>query len=246
MATALSKVKAAVLAMLTRKASDLVFTDGTYTIDMLLQSINTAKDFTQRAIDLEYAKKFVQVSNVSLTNGGSLDDAKLFGTATDVTVKSVTKAYLSINGSTTAFRPISLMSRETYNRRLMQQFDNAVTDQEARTVPTSNIGPAAIVQVGRTFYVQPASVDVVGTNPFTAYFDAIQWVDDFVDDTEESFLFTYCFDYIVLQTLVALQLYLKEDQRVAIDDSVMKTAWNNVIMWNATIIGNKVDDNSLD
>jgi hypothetical protein len=67
-----------------------------------------------------------------------------------------------------------------------------------------------------------------------------------VDGTQTNFLLDFAFDFMTFRTIYELNFFLKEDQRVALSDKLLTDAWNNVIRWNATIIGNSVDDATLD
>lgn len=64
--------------------------------------------------------------------------------------------------------------------------------------------------------------------------------------TETNFLLDYCFDFMLFRTIFELNFFLKEDQRVPISAELLASIWENVIKWNATVVGNVVVDNSLD
>lgn len=245
MPTTLVDLKDAVAAFLGRNKTDFVVSSK----DNLLRAINNAKDFTQRAIKLEYARVFAQVSNVDITNGGNLDNAVLYGTATPVGVRSVERVWLAGTNSTTQF-PIAIMSRDEYSRRLQRRMEDIITTTriEQLSLP-SEITPTTptFVQVGRTFFIFPASTQVLGGQTITVYMDIVQWLADFANDADQSFLLTYAFDYLMLRTIRELSTtYMKEDFRDKFNEKDMEKAWNNVVQWNATIIGNITDDVTLD
>jgi len=63
---------------------------------------------------------------------------------------------------------------------------------------------------------------------------------------QPNFLLTNVFDFLLFRSIYELNFFLKEDQRVPISAKVLDEIWNNVLQWNATIVGNSTDDASLD
>jgi hypothetical protein len=55
---------------------------------------------------------------------------------------------------------------------------------------------------------------------------------------QSNFLLQYCFDYLILQSIVELNLFLKEDQRIPISAKLLSSTWDNVLAWNSAIYGN--------
>lgn len=63
---------------------------------------------------------------------------------------------------------------------------------------------------------------------------------------QTNFLLEYCFDFMLFRTIFELNFFLKEDQRVPISGELLASIWDNVMKWNATIVGNVVNDTNLD
>lgn len=63
--------------------------------------------------------------------------------------------------------------------------------------------------------------------------------------TQEDFFLVDCLDWMLYQTVKELNLFLKEDQRVAISDAMMKEAWESVKAWNSSLVPT-TDDLDLD
>jgi len=62
--------------------------------DVLLQACNNARLYAERQIDFELSRVSIAIPNVSLANGGSLDDAVLFSDlSTPVSVKKIKKMF---------------------------------------------------------------------------------------------------------------------------------------------------------
>src|SRR5204863_1721606 len=80
--------------------------------DVLLQACNNARLYAERSVDFELSRISVEIPNVSLTDGASLDDAVLYSDhTTPVSVKKIKKAFIAFFGNTNTF-PISFYSRD--------------------------------------------------------------------------------------------------------------------------------------
>jgi hypothetical protein len=227
-------LRKAVAAYMNREASAFIV-DGA---DNLNRAINNAKNFCQRSIDFEYARAFATVANVSLTTGGSLDNAVLYGTATAVVVKSIEQPYFALTAG--GEFPVSMISRADWAKRQQRRFAN-VESLRSGEVPTSANHTIGIVQYGKTIYVVPADTAFFGASTTNVHMDIIQWIPDFSDVAGTSFLLDHCFDFLQFRSIYELNFFLKEDQRVPVSKSALDEVWNNVVQWNATIVGNSTD-----
>lgn len=196
-------------------------TDFTYftTEDMLLRAANNAKDFAQRQVDFEYSTVLAQIS-VGAT-GASMDSATLAGTATGVTLKCIRKSFLT---SSTNELPLQMLSRDAYVNKLAR-FGGPPSDE------------TYIVQIGRTVYLLPAP-----TTATLVYVDGIQWLSDFSADGDTNFLLTFCFDYLLFRSILELNFFLKEDQRIPVSAKLLEDTWTSVKAWNASVVYNGLDD----
>src|SRR2546421_12229410 len=78
--------------------------------DVLLQACNNARLYAERMVDFELSRVSVEVPNVSLTDGGSLDNAVLHTDhSTPVNVKKIKKAFTTFVGNVNTF-PIAFYS----------------------------------------------------------------------------------------------------------------------------------------
>lgn len=146
--------------------------------DMLLRSVNNAKDFCQRATDFEMARVFAQLDSISLQNGGNIDNSVLFGTATPVILKQIDKIFLQSPGGVQF--PIEFISRSSYVERLKRRFDHVTRLDDGDINQASSTFPLSMVQYGRIVYLVPSNSKVIGgASSFTAYFDGLQWLSDF-------------------------------------------------------------------
>lgn len=282
-------------------------------VDLLLQAVNNAKNFAQRALDFELARKFGQINGVSLRDGALIDEILEFGTGNTFIPKSLKRAFLDDGGG--GQFPIGFMSRDAYVARYKREVTNFLEVQPPSTTVTPSSMMPTVVQVGNRIFLTPLAKNAPPTA--TLYFDAIQWLEDFTftpigrvvtsvgafllidtqgnfiangvrigdlvvngvsgataqvtavnasttltlnadimqagqsyqiyvtNQTQTNFLMDFCFDFLQFYSIHELNFYLKEDERVKISDDKLDKAWNNVIRWNETIIGNTVDDNDL-
>jgi hypothetical protein len=69
------------------------------------------------------------------------------------------------------------------------------------------------------------------------HLDVIQWMPEYVETTIESdFFLESCHDWMFYQTLIHLNYFLKEDERIPISDAMMKQAWEAVVNWDTDFI----------
>lgn len=230
-------LKNAIASYLTRNLADFVAVGSR---DILLQAINNAKNYAQRAADFEYARVYTKVLNVVPADGGNLDNAVLYSSGTAVKLKSAEHGFVALTSG--GEYPVAIISRASYNDRLKRLYANVTSSQDAESMqPSINPTDQFYVFSGRTFYLYPKP-----SANYTAYFDGIEWIQDWSTGSETSFLLDYCFDYLLLRSIYELNLYLKEDMRVPISEKVMADHWQNIIHWNSTVITNSTDNASLD
>src|SRR6266436_403196 len=239
MARTLKDLRMAVAAFATRNESDFLISGQ----DCLLLAINLAKDAAQRAVDFEAAKVSTQLV-ISVLNGGDVSGMTIYGTTTPVLPKSLKRAFLSVG---TLPIPVELISRDVYVQRIKRRFSGLSSLASVTDVITSFAPfPFVVIQVGTTVQIFPADTTQLGSGNVTLFFDILQWLPDFVQLIDGSFLFDFAFEYMIFRTLYYLNFLLKEDQRVAITSKMLDDTWTNVVQWNATYIASSTDDASLD
>lgn len=72
------------------------------------------------------------------------------------------------------------------------------------------------------------------------------WRAEVIDPTQTNFLIDFCFDFMLFRSIYELNFFLKEDVRVPVSEKTLLDIWNNVVMWNATIVANSTNDATLD
>lgn len=214
--------------------------------DALNKAINNARLYAERQIDFELSRVSVDVPNVSLTNGGSLNNAVIHGGVEKVSVKKIIRPFLAfIDGSGTF--PIGFMTRDKWLARVQRRYENAVPTNKARESRIQST-PLVLIQQGTIIYVTPQDSSVIGSDNFTVFLDVFRWLDDYEGDqlSHTDYLIQYCFDWLMYRSIWELNFYLKDDERVILSETLIKSAWDAIIKWNANLIELAVDDGDLD
>lgn len=214
--------------------------------DNLLQACNNARLYIERCENFEFNRVQVQLDSVSITNGGSLTNAKLLGTATSVSIKQLQRAFLALDGGVGTF-PVEIIGRDTHMKRQQRRYAMLTnTNPSGQPIP-SVLMPFAVVQMAQTVYPIPNRADAFGSSStVTLYFDAWKWMAPYTTGgTENDFLLDYAFDYMLYKTAAELRVFMKDSQEVQVAGTMAKDAYASVKNWNATIIGQSTDDVTL-
>lgn len=92
-------------------------------------------------------------------------------------------------------------------------------------IPPVNIQPT----MTQEWYIQGTSLYLIGaTTAQPVMCDIVQWLPPY-DGTTTDFFLTYHADWLVYATLEHMNQFLKEDQRVPIDEKLMERKWKSVI-----------------
>lgn len=160
-------------------------------------------------------------------------------------LKKVLIGYLPFIDNT-GVAPMKIYSKQQWadrRLRLAYEFTTLRISEAKALLAATGFG---IIMDGKRFFVDPQSPQVFGwQNALNVYFDGIRWLEDFGDtdwcQSHQQFLLDYCFDILLYRSIMELNFFLKEDERVNVSNAQWTTAWNNVINWNATIFGNTTD-----
>lgn len=152
-------------------------------VDLLLGSINRAKDWAQSRYDFERARTSVQLT-VDATTGGDLTTAVEIGTGRTVVVKKVEAAFLAYQG--TINRPIRLSSKKGQVADAQRRYEGlpyAPTVASPLTAGTGGVSyqMPTLVQQGNTIFLYPNSTALFPQGAPTIYLDVIEWIPNYVD-----------------------------------------------------------------
>ena len=242
MATTSATLKATVCAFLNRKAAAFVVD----TVDLALQACNNARLYAERMIDFELSAVQATVAVTSPAVGGSLADAKLYGTSTAVSIKKVITAYVTLASDLSQSPvPIKLMSRKSWERRLGRDVERTIQLQDTSRIQVTSASPLVVVQSGSMLYATPLDATTLGST-YSIHFSGLKWLPAYSAGTETDFLLDNCFDWMMYKCISELNFFLKEDERVSITEAVLEKHWNAVIKWNNELVAANVDDVNLE
>lgn len=156
--------------------------------DCLLRACNNARLYAERQIDFELSRVSVTVPNVDLNNGGSLDDAVLYGTLDPVNVKKIKRPFIAFGSNSNAV-PVGFYSRDSWLKRLKRLWEQVLPPQTAAVTIQSlqqfwtrefvaTLQPYAVIQMGRQVYVAPADKQALGQT-FSLDFDVLKFLPNY-------------------------------------------------------------------
>mgnify|MGYP001611534206 CR=1 FL=1 len=156
--------------------------------DCLLRACNNARLFAERQIDFELSRVSATVPNVDLNNGGSLDNAVLFGTSTAVNVKKIKRPFITFGNNSNAV-PVGFYGRDAWLGRLKRLWEKLLPAQTSSVTAQSlqqfwtrdfvaTLQPYAVIQMGRTVYVAPADLQALGQT-FSIHMDVLRFLPDY-------------------------------------------------------------------
>lgn len=216
--------------------------------DLLDRAIHKARMWAQRRHNFEMARVSVTIPSVSLTDGGLLSTAVLVGTATSVSVKLVERAFLPFQDTPTSYFPIDVISRDAHMARLKRRFADAVSTRAAEA--NASVVPAqfALVQQGGTVYLIPPGATAYGTGVTTVAvrLDVVKFMPEYAGSVVTDFFLENCEDFMLLRSIVELNFFLKEDQRVPISAQAMEDSWKSVLAWDTSLVSGTSSDVTLD
>ena len=95
-------------------------------------------------------------------------------------------------------------------------------------------------------YMQGTNVYVSGsTIPSQVWLDVIALLADY-NGLNTDFFLSFHYDWLIMKTLDYLNLFMKEDQRVAVSQTKMEAAWNSVTAFDDDFQDGADDNDSLD
>lgn len=215
---------------------------GCEAFDLLLQAMNNARLYAERKIDFELSIAQVTIPSVSATSGASLLTAVLKDTTTACRIKKIRTPFLALSDGSTF--PVELWHKSRWNERLKRRYALASPLDPASQLDFTE-SPFSVVQDGNTVFVSPMDTNALGST-FDLELEALVWMDEYVTGAETDFLLDYCFDWLMYRCIFELNFFLKEDERVALSDRLMKESWDAVVGWNNELIKSGSDDSTLD
>lgn len=208
--------------------------------DVLLFAVNNAKKFAQRKHSFELNRLSATVSVSSTPTGGDLTTAVEYGTSTPVVVKAIERAYLTDPNSGQSY-PIPIVSR-SYDAYHMQK--SIATGNFDTSIPSSqslNSTDPKLIRQANKLYLSPSPESAT-----TVYLDIVKWMPDYSDTVTEDFFLNECSDYMLYRSIVELNFFLKDDERVVVSQKKLDEVWDSVLAWDNCLIENASQDAAMD
>ena len=240
MASTLFEMKTQVLGFMLRNAEDFNV-DG---VDVLTKAVQRAVRAAERKINFQLSR--VQVNVEVPAAGVSLDTALLTSDVSEaVLVKNIEQPYTV--GDTGTLSPIAYNTWEGYHQRVKRRADGNISLSELDTLSGSAATgiPLTLLRHGNNVHLRPASFTGLG-DPQSLVLDVVRWQKELSLDADTNFILDYCEDWVLWRSIIELNLFVKEAQRIAISNSVHKDQWSDIVTWNESLVSQNVDDLDLD
>lgn len=234
--TTFGELKRQVAGYLNRPTASFVV-DG---LDLLSKAVYRARLWAQLNHNFEYNRCAITIPDVSTTSGASLSTAVLYGTETAVPVKTIETAYLPVSsGGAIVEIPIGITQRRLHALALRRKYAGIAPSDVASTNVLS-MSKYEMVQVGRQIYIRPADTATLGAT-FDLHADAVRWSEIFTGDNDSDFFLQFGESFMLYRSLVELNFFLKEDERVQISAQVLQDAWNALLAWDTSLVKAEAD-----
>lgn len=205
-------------------------TAGSFTIggfDYLLQAMNDARRAAQR----DHMFELLRTQDCYLTTSAA---GAAWTTECKTTPGGATAVLMRRVDSVWQYSPTTISSTTVYLPTARIPFDTSgdlkrnlpVVDTQYLTVnqPNPFIQTQFAYAVGTKLYVNGVNSDTATYKLF-----GIRWLDDLTGaSTEDDPFLTYFTDWYRMATVMALNTYLKDSERFAIDVSLLNRAWESV------------------
>jgi hypothetical protein len=237
----LERLKGQIAAYLQNEVIDYVHNR----VDLLLEAINEAQQGAQQLYDFEYSKVVVDAL-VDLTTGVQISPLPLHGTATEVDVKKVLRAYV-VDGYGNP-RPIKFISRGSQFQDVNERWAGiptpwAPTQRDSPSYPTFH--EMYLVQQGQTLFLYPDATSAHAQNPFPIYLDVIRYFPEYEDtqltDSNVDWLMEFADSYIKWAAICQLNVFSKEfvprqEGNVPAPTDLRDEAWKDLLAWDAQLV----------
>jgi hypothetical protein len=197
--------------------SDSFTLDDQVVLDLLTTSVNLAQVYAQRQVDFFLAAELGMIT-LDTSTGVAISNATLDDGVTALSVKRFLQFY------------------SDEDRTIEIPFLTAKDKYRDTALPS-----IYIYQFGNKLYLVTGGENT-GTQDI--YFTCYKLLDDLDANSDSNFLTDYCADWLVMQTVIELQNFIREDDRIAISAGLIRNKWDTVLVWNSSF--ERETDLSLD
>jgi hypothetical protein len=216
--------------------------------DVLSVAVNNAKRWAERKHNFELARTSAVFLSLSLTDGALLSAAKDYYTqANAILIKLIERAYVDASVAGVQ-RNIPVYSRAyEIMRGRRRAGDLPFVAEELSPTQRDTMASFSLVQHGQRVYLTSGAQNYFGSGTTTAkvYCDIVQWMPLYSTGSDTDFFLEYCEDFMLFRTIFELNLFLKEDQRVAVSDKLLLETWESVLAWDNSIVVGTAEDGDL-
>lgn len=188
-------------------------------VDLVLAAANQAQTWAQRAHTFEMLRSRVNVT-VNGVTGGQLPSSVNNVERVFVEDRSVMLDY--IDRSTNAARYYRIVNVRDFSTETTRIASTALLNQ-----------PYSCYLEADRLYIFPTIPPLFGVPSanIVVSLDTVNWLPTLVDDSDSNFLLEVAQDFMLWRTLYYLNGFLKEDERVKINQELMSTAWDELLSY---------------
>ncbi len=244
------ELRKAVAGYARREESSFLVSNGT--LDLLGLCINQARKYAEKKADFEFSKAKAKLGDVPFVTGA------LFADITDlednpISVRGIQQAW-NADGAFNKIRSMEVMSSQAYQFRLQRRDMMTTVDAVNFNQQPYNTSPfpPTLVLHGTKLYVYPEDATLYAATTVNLRLDVLTWLPDYElipddeDDTQTDFIMEFGSDWLIYNSLIRLNFFLKEDQRVQIEAAVMKDAFESLKQWNDSLVIARSQEYNLD
>lgn len=206
-------LKRVILGCVTRMSSSFQ-TSGQNYVDV---AINNAIIYAQRKANFEWCKDTVSV--VCSPKGNIMQGVDSSGRT--VLLKNIIKCFGDVEPTGHGDLSIPYLSR-------VSQIGESNAEKQHGVCGRSK----AAIHQGQFVYITPQPSSV----PYTMWFEAVKWLPRVVVESDTNFLFTYGFDFLMYRSILELNFFIKEDERMNVTSSMLKDSWDSLMTWDASLL----------
>lgn len=211
-----------VLAYINRTATGLTF----QSYDLILDAVNMAQMEAQRKRNFKYLRDvgFIQASLTGIDMSTAMFTTP--GGPTQIKPKKIESVWLYAGVGASYLKARRVPAMTVGDSKLYYPVGDQRDWLNNPNVPNWQV-------TDLKWYMKGSKVYIIGGAPTGTsylYCDIIKYLDD-LTGSNTNFLLDYGHDWLKFKTLLYLNAYLKEDQRVLIGTNLLDAAWTSLCSW---------------
>lgn len=220
------------------RSTNVFVKDG---VDALGNAINFSRKHAERLLDFEFNKDRARLPSVSAQTGALFSQIQdLSGQA--LNVKGIERAWTA-DSNFNRVTPLHIYNSEAYENRQRRRV--TLNRETMQPILESDVTEAALVLHGTRLYVQPLTV-FNNAQTSNLRLDVVKWMPDYVADGDTDFLMDVGAEWLMYRTILQLNFYLKEDERLKLQVGIVDQAWKTIESWNNSLVAARIDGVSID